>query len=159
VQAVSYEQSIEQLEFYSFHSFHKIAISYGANWYQNFDYYESDRETIDLRKMYGRISFIKKLLSKHNYLFTSGIKLHLLGCQCPQEFGDYTSDEKQYIHTIDTSNPIMAAIEGKQYDPAWGLIEKPLRNLNNSMEIDISEINLDILDNNVSLFKKWVKNE
>ena len=48
--------------------------------------------------------------------------VHLLGCAIPQEFAHYRN--MPFITTIDTSNPIMAAIEGTLYEP-YGLDQKP----------------------------------
>ena len=50
---------------------------------------------------------------------------HLLGASVPWEFSLYTlNDLNEYIETIDTSNPIVAGILGKRYEPEYGLSEK-----------------------------------
>lgn len=50
---------------------------------------------------------------------------HLLGASVPWEFSLYAeNDLSEYIETIDTSNPIVAGILGKKYEPKFGLSEK-----------------------------------
>jgi hypothetical protein len=50
---------------------------------------------------------------------------HLLGASVPWEFSLYSlNDLSEYIETIDTSNPIVAGILGKKYEPEYGLSEK-----------------------------------
>jgi hypothetical protein len=65
----------------------------------------------DLSKMFGRIDTV-------NHLHKLGVicntdRVHLLGCSLPQEFGFY--ENAPYIESIDTSNPVMAAIELNKY--------------------------------------------
>ena len=57
------------------------------------------------------------------------------------------------IESIDTSNPIMAALEETKYTDA-GLFEKPKANMNSHFKINIKDINLDILKHNIKSFKK-----
>ena len=73
----------------------------------------------------GRLSVISAL-------FKTGVihqndRIHLLGCAVPQEFGWYKGYE--CIESIDTSNPVMAALEGTFYK-SWGLDAKPKANMN-----------------------------
>lgn len=50
---------------------------------------------------------------------------HLLGASVPWEFSLYSlNDLSEYIETVDTSNPIVAGILGKKYEPNFGLMEK-----------------------------------
>jgi hypothetical protein len=50
---------------------------------------------------------------------------HLLGASLPWEFALYAENFlSEYIETIDTSNPIVAGILGKRYEPEYGLSEK-----------------------------------
>ena len=77
-------------------------------------------------------------------------RVHLLGCQVPQEFGWYQGIE--CIESIDTSNPIMATLEGSIYTD-MGLTKKPVANMNNFQEIHIDDVNLDLLEYNVMKFR------
>jgi hypothetical protein len=78
-------------------------------------------------------------------------RVHLLGCSLPQEFGWYNNCS--YIESIDTSNPIMAALEGNGYED-FGLYYKPKANMNDYFNIDIKNVNLKLVLNNVEKFKK-----
>lgn len=79
-----------------------------------------------------------------------GRKHHLLGCTVPQEFMMYQN--MKFIETIDTSNPVMAAFEGKRYPIA----SKPRLAVDECQDTDISEsIKADIYYN-VSVFKKYL---
>jgi hypothetical protein len=62
------------------------------------------------------------------------IKFHLLGCAVPQEFGWYYNHPQ--IESIDTSNPVMAALEGTTYSNGTGLNEKPKANMNEYFDIE-----------------------
>ena len=78
-------------------------------------------------------------------------KHHLLGCTVPQEFLMYR--DMKFIETIDTSNPIMAAFEGKRYPVA----SKPKLAVDDCQSIDVTErIRADIYYN-TSVFKKYLR--
>jgi len=94
----------------------KIAFSYGADWYMD----KFHGIHIDKAKMMGRISAVKQMF--YNGTIKKDDRVHLLGCSLPQEFGWY--ENCSYIESIDTSNPIMAALEGIGYDE-FGLLTKP----------------------------------
>jgi len=74
----------------------------------------------------------------------------LLGCQVPQEFGWYQGIE--CIESIDTSNPIMAALDGNTINFS-GLTEKPEANMNTFQNVDYDLIDLDLVDNNIEMFR------
>jgi hypothetical protein len=121
----------------------KLCVSYGATWYNDF----FPHTNVDMGKALGRVRFVQGLL-KLNHL--KGIKLHLLGCSIPQEFGWY--DNHPQIESIDTSNPIMAALEGTKYN-INGLNIKPKANMNNYFDINISDVNMDLIKFNTTKFK------
>ena len=116
----------------------KLCISYGADWYGD----------TDLNKALGRINFVNELLKDKNY---KDIKLHLLGCAVPQEFGWYNNHPQ--IESIDTSNPIMAAIDGNMYTEQ-GLVEKPKSNMNEEYEIMFEEFDYRTVIHNTKMFRK-----
>ena len=116
----------------------KLNISYGATWYGD----------TALDKALGRIKFVKRLLNNSNF---KDIKFHLLGCSIPQEFGWY--DNNPRIESIDTSNPIMAALEGTMYSE-HGLNSKPKANMNDHFNIIGSEVNWSLLVDNLRIFRK-----
>jgi hypothetical protein len=73
-----------------------------------------------------------------------------LGCAIPQEFKYYKGFN--FIESIDTSNPVMAALEGIKYDD-FGLEEKPKANMNDHFDITIDNINLELLEHNIKTFR------
>jgi hypothetical protein len=121
----------------------KIAFSYGADWYAE----EFADFKIDKAKMLGRISTVKQMF--YNGTIKKDDRIHLLGCSLPQEFGWYNN--ASYIESIDTSNPIMAALEGWKYGS--GLITKPQINLNSCYNIDLKDVDLNLVLTNVKAFK------
>ena len=123
----------------------KIAFSYGADWYMD----KFHGIHIDKAKMMGRISAVKQMF--YNGAIKKNDRVHLLGCSLPQEFGWY--ENCSYIESIDTSNPIMAALEGIGYDE-FGLLTKPKANMNDHFYIDIKDVNLKLVLHNVETFKK-----
>ena len=127
--------------------YRKIAISYGASWYNDL----SNHPDPNFAKMLGRVKFVK-ILSDDFSLDApwQEVKLHLLGCQLPQEFSYHYLN---CIETIDTSNPILAAIDGMKYKP-YGLISKPKTRIDNAMKIPFSKLDLDLTLYNIDLFRK-----
>jgi hypothetical protein len=75
----------------------------------------------------------------------------LLGTASPIEFGMYKN--MPFIESIDTSNPIMATIEGRVYSN-MGLDSKPIANMNNYQTIPIGEISEVILEYNIKMFRQ-----
>jgi hypothetical protein len=69
--------------------------------------------------MCGRVSFLQHLVELG---YTKPV--HLLGCSLPQEFKAYTGSEYSFIDSVDTSNPIVHAINDIKYLPDYGLTDK-----------------------------------
>ena len=127
--------------------YRKIAISYGASWYNDL----SNHPDPNFAKMLGRVKFVK-ILSDDFSLDApwQEVKLHLLGCQLPQEFSYHYLN---CIETIDTSNPILAAIDGMKYKP-YGLLSKTKTRIDGIIKIPFSKLDLDLTLYNVDLFRK-----
>tara|TARA_B100001063_G_scaffold233917_1_gene250712 strand:- start:245 stop:1036 length:792 start_codon:yes stop_codon:yes gene_type:complete len=122
----------------------KLCVSYGATWYNDFFPHSNP----DMGKALGRVRFVQGLL-KLNQL--KDVKFHLLGCSIPQEFSWY--DNNPRIESIDTSNPIMAALEGIEYKD-HGLDVKPSANMNDHFDVDFMEIQYGSILYNANKFKK-----
>lgn len=125
--------------------YQKIAFSYGATWYNKIVPHPNK----DLGKALGRIFFISRLYS--DGALSDRDRIHLLGCSVPQEFGWYRG--MRFIESIDTSNPIMAALEGKLYDES-GLSEKPQANMNDYFDINYEEVDYEHILHNVTMFRE-----
>ena len=122
----------------------KIAFSYGASYYNVLINHPNEA----LGKALGRIRTISSLYREG--IIKKNDRVHLLGCSVPQEFGWYS--DMPFIESIDTSNPVMAALEGLAYTYS-GLDKKPTTNLNNSFEIKRSEVNMNLVIHNTQMFK------
>lgn len=121
----------------------KLCVSYGATWYNDFFPHTNP----DMGKALGRVRFVQGLL-KIDHL--KDIKFHLLGCSIPQEFGWY--DNNPRIESIDTSNPVMAALEGVWYNDN-GLNTKPKANMNDYFDIDFSKLDYLNVVHNTNKFR------
>ena len=144
VQAKSITEAIECTQTYIDLGYKKIAFSYGASYYNNI----CPHPNKDLGKALGRISVISTLYKLK--ILTSTNRIHLLGCSVPQEFGWYKGID--CVESIDTSNPIMAGIEGKLYSLS-GLNSKPTANMNKVQSETFSEDIVNIIDTNVKMFR------
>jgi hypothetical protein len=122
----------------------KLCVSYGATWYNDFFPHSNS----DMGKALGRVRFVQGLLKLSQL---KDIKYHLLGCSIPQEFGWY--DNHPQIESIDTSNPIMAALEGTLYDEN-GLTSKPKANMNDHFDIKFEDIQYENILHNTTLFRE-----
>jgi hypothetical protein len=145
VQAKSINEAMVCYQIYKDLGYQKIAFSYGASYYNEIHPYENKA----IGKALGRIGTIRKM---HELgIIQNNDRIHLLGCSVPQEFGYHKFNS--YIESIDTSNPIMAAIQGLKYN-TWGLFEKPIINMNECFEISLNEINIELINHNVKQFKQ-----
>jgi len=145
VQSKSFEEAEQCYLALKKMGYKKIAMSYGADWYaEKFTGFK-----IDKAKMFGRIAAVKQMF--YNGTIKKDDRVHLLGCSLPQEFGWYNNCS--YIESIDTSNPVMAALEGIKYSDT-GLDYKPKANMNDYFNIDSAKVNLNLVLNNVKAFKK-----
>lgn len=122
----------------------KLCVSYGATWYNDFFPHTNP----DMGKALGRVRFVQGLL---NLKQLKDIKFHLLGCSIPQEFGWY--DNNPRIESIDTSNPIMAALEGTIYSE-HGLNNKPKANMNDHFNMNFDDIQYEDILHNTTLFRE-----
>jgi hypothetical protein len=124
--------------------YNKLCVSYGATWYNDF----FPHTNADMGKALGRVRFVQGLF-KLNQL--KDIKFHLLGCSIPQEFGWY--DNNPRIESIDTSNPVMAALESTWYNDN-GLNIKPKANMNDYFDIDFEKVDYLNIIHNTTKFRE-----
>ena len=122
----------------------KIAISFDYDFYLQIGLGKNKW----LKYADGRTKFLDMLLTDNILLETKSH--HLLGCAVPQEFGWYRG--YKFIESIDTSNPVMAALEEMWYTEA-GLTEKPKANMNDYFYMLGDQINWDYLTNNLYKFR------
>ena len=125
----------------------KIAISYGATWYNDLFPHVNK----DLGKALGRLTFIGKLIQEGE--LSKYDRIHLLGCAVPQEFGWYR--DLKFIESIDTSNPIIHGLQGVQYN-SLGLLTKSSTKID-QIEEEITTERLYDINHNLIRFKKFIE--
>jgi hypothetical protein len=125
VQAKNIEEATTCYQSYRALGYRKIAFSYGASYYSEL----VPHPTRAIATALGRVQVISTLYN--NDVISKHDRVHLLGCAVPQEFIYYK--DMPFIETIDTSNPIMAGLEGISYN-YWGLDSKPVLKIDEAME-------------------------
>jgi len=144
VQAQTLHEAATCYQTYKDLGYQKIAFSYGASYYNDV----CPHPNKDLGKALGRMYVIASLFKTK--IISQNDRIHLLGCAVPQEFGWY----KGYncIESIDTSNPVMASLEGKRYN-FWGLDKKPKANMNDYYHMFGDQVDWDLLVHNLTKFR------
>jgi hypothetical protein len=145
VQAKTLHEAFECTQTYKDLGYKKIAYSYGASYYNDICTHPNK----NLGKALGRV-YVISTLYKQGALHPND-RVHLLGCQVPQEFGWYR--DIKCIESIDTSNPVMAALEGIRYTNA-GLTEKPKANMNDYLYMLAEQVDYDLLTHNLIKFRE-----
>lgn len=84
---------------------------------------------------------------------------HLLGCSLASEFRYYVDRDIRNIRSCDTSNPIVAAIQGLQYNDDFGLKEKPSIKLADLIDHKLTNDQDELLKYNVNMFRKILRRE
>ena len=144
VQATTIHEAATCYQTYRDLGYDKIAFSYGASYYNDIVPHPNK----DLGKALGRLSVISALYKTK--VISQNDRIHLLGCAVPQEFGWYKGYD--CIESIDTSNPVMAALEDTRYN-LWGLDEKPKANMNDYFYMLSDQVNWDLLTDNLTKFR------
>jgi hypothetical protein len=151
VQANTKSEAFECYHILKMQGYKKIAFSYGADWY----YKEGLKNTPDssnkfITKAHGRYNTIKEFYE--NKLINKTDRVHLLGCNVPQEFSWYK--DMPFIETIDTSNPVIHGLAGVKYED-FGLEEKLLYKVD---KFEGNEENWDTVLYNVRKFREFLPN-
>jgi hypothetical protein len=145
VQATTLHEAATCYQTYKDLGYKKIAFSYGASYYNDVVPHSNP----NLGKAIGRISVISALHKMK--VIEDKDRVHLLGCQVPQEFGWYRGFK--FIESIDTSNPVMAALEGMRYTNS-GLTEKPKANMNDYFFMLSDQVDYELLSHNILKFRE-----
>jgi len=145
VQATTIHEAATCYQTYKDLGYKKIAFSYGASYYNDVVPHTNK----NLGKALGRMSVISALYKTR--VIEDNDRVHLLGCQVPQEFGWYRGFK--FIESIDTSNPVMAALEGMRYSNA-GLTEKPKANMNDYFFMLSDQVDYELLSHNILKFRE-----
>jgi hypothetical protein len=124
-----------------------IAISFDLSYYQFTGIGHNKLQ----RQCDGRIRFIKNLIADGFWNFNK--PHHLLGCSLAKEFTFYKEHCIHNIHSIDTSNPVVAGIKGYLYNNAHGLEIKPSQKLVEMIDHKVSDDELMRIEYNINCFK------
>lgn len=124
--------------------YEKIAFSYGADYYAKImPHYHSPTA-----RALGRLKVIIDLCNQE--VIDIKDRIHLLGCNLPQEFLWYKAISQ--IESIDTSNPIMAAIGGIKYED-YGLLFKPKTKIDEVIDKTFDRDTIELINYNINKFK------
>lgn len=148
VQGETYNELIDCYEFMSSNS-DMVAISFGYSWFQLLHKYEENKF---FAMMKGRQNLIDLLIEEG--FWNHNKPHHLLGCSLPQEFMHYSNIPS--IVSVDTSNPIVMGMLGHRYNETEGLRTKENIKLVDLFESKLTEIQLDNIYHNISIFKGFV---
>ena len=149
VQADCKSDAFECYQILKMQGYQKIAFSYGADWY----YKEGLKSTPDpnnkfVTKAHGRYNTIKEFYESK--LINSKDRVHLLGCNIPQEFSWYKN--MPFIESIDTSNPVIHGLAGVKYEE-YGLEDKLPHKVD---KFEGNSENWDLVLYNVKKFKEFI---
>lgn len=107
----------------------------------------------------GRQAFIRRLIDENIWNWNK--PHHLLGCSLADEFGYYVNNNVYNITSVDTSNPIVAALQNRKYRDDAGLRYKPTEKLADLIDYKCSEDEapnvMSLIDYNTSMFKKIIQ--
>jgi len=145
VQGKSYTDFSTSYQRYKWFGYKKIAFSYGASWFQE----TFPHPNLHIAKMMGRLKTITKLYN--NKIIDNTDKVHLLGCNLPQEFLYYK--DFSFIESIDTSNPVIHGLEKTRYTNG-GLLHKSKQKIDKDFTQNITLKQKEDILYNVKMFKK-----
>ena len=98
-----------------------------------------------------RISILDEMVERG--LIKEDVKHHLLGTWQAREFKHYRYYD--WVYSVDTSNPVMAAIEGDKYTEN-GLFEKPKATFDSTYDMKLVDLDIDLVYYNVTAFRRIV---
>ena len=98
----------------------------------------------------------RQLLLAHmnTHVINKDRKHHLLGTWWANEFNYYRDYE--WVYSVDTSNPVMAALDGKRYTPGRGVVDKPYSKFDTVIDLQLEQIDVDMVKYNIKQFKEIV---
>lgn len=111
----------------------------------------------------ARKEILEYIKEKYSALNPEEIKLiHLLGTANPYDLWSYARDYKSFIKSVDTSNPVMMALEGREYNPARGIngeYIKPKALLADSLNTQLNVAIINLALRNIRTFRRRILRE
>jgi hypothetical protein len=150
IQGKTYDELVDCYKYMSEYADY-IAISFDFSYYIVTGRGKSKLE----RWCTGRQNFINDLIQDGIWNWSK--PHHLLGCSLAKEFRYYVDKNIYNIRSVDTSNPIVAGIEGLLYNHDFGLNTKPTTKLADIIDTAVSEQQTHNIYHNVHMFKKILK--
>jgi len=149
VQGKTYDELVDVYKYMSEYADY-IAISF------DFSYYlVTGRGKTKLERFAtGRQNFINDLIQ--DGIWNWNKPHHLLGCSLAKEFSFYPNNNVYNIRSIDTSNPVVAGLQGLKYNGEFGLQDKPSVKLADLIDTQVSQDQLLEIAYNVSKFKQII---
>ena len=144
IQAKSLHEAMLCVQAYRDLGYKKFAFSYGASYYNEL----CPALNPDFGKAIGRFIAISRMYEEG--ILLSRDRVHLLGTAWPAEFSLYR--DMPFIESLDTSNPIMAALDGTIYRE-HGVSRKPIANMNNYQDMPIDDVAMELVEYNVMKFR------
>jgi hypothetical protein len=96
----------------------------------------------------------------NRYRFSGRLhKVHLLGCQNPVEFQLFKYNQQHltsYIHSLDTSSPVVNGWSGNKLGPNGLTAPKPKAKLADNLDIELTKEQLELIFDNVKTFRTYV---
>lgn len=127
----------------------KIAFSFADEFYGDILASSCDKTHIT-----GRQVLIDTLLSRG--VLNQEQPVHLLGCTHVVEFMRYKNRKYKFIQSVDTSNPVMLALNSREYEPSlegWDM--KPEGKLVDYIDIPAESVDFDLVHRNIRYFREW----
>ncbi len=150
VQGKTWTELVECYKFMS-QAADMIAISFDYSYYHGTGYGHDKLQ----RFCSGRKRLIKQLIDEGIWNWDK--PHHLLGCSLAREFRWYVDNNIHNIKSVDTSNPVVAAMHNLKYDDERGLKDKPSTLLADMIDHQITDDEQELVDYNTSMFKKILR--
>jgi hypothetical protein len=150
IQGRSFDELLDVYKYMSEYADY-IAISFDYSYYL----YTGKGKTKLERYCYGRQKFINDLINEGVWNWSK--PHHLLGCSLAREFRYYVDKNIVNIRSVDTSNPVVAGLQGLRYNGDLGLQDKPSVKLADLIDTTVTDTQLQEIMYNTIKFKEILK--
>ena len=149
VQGNSFEEAVRCYRFMVKHADY-IAISFDCSWYPSI---VAEAPNLLTAQSHARRAFINGLVT--HGIWNADKPHHLLGCSLASEFKHYQT--VRGIRSLDTSNPVVAALEGKRYLKNIGLLDKSKVKLADLIDVEYDMDTHDLILENTTEFQNIMR--
>jgi len=128
-----------------------VAISFDYSYYQGTGF----GNDVLQRNSSGRQRLIRQLIDEGIWNWDK--PHHLLGCSLAREFRWYVDNDIYNIKSVDTSNPVIAAMHNLKYNDEYALNIKPSTLLADMIDHKVTDDEQELIDYNTKMFKKILR--